>query len=223
MHRFMVETETLSNDRSVWLQPQDSTAWRCLVDSFRQSIKARAWRLIDLNIRLMVTISHEDGQAVLIEDLASRSDYYVASAYLRAAILEGSTIMVHAEDTLPWSQLRQFAAKSRRQHCHKGRALGHDCKAASDSAPAMATQVRHPEPRSVATRIRRTGRHETSAGDSLVQPKVHQGDCRGKDSTRQHLRLTGRSTMSTRSRSPEPDDQSAGLVAKSAAEPSSSI
>lgn len=219
MHRFMVETETLSKDRSVWIQPEDSTAWRYLVDSLRQSIKARQWRLVDMHIKFMVTIEYEDGQAMLVEDLATRSDYYVASAYLRAAILEGSTIMVHAEDTLPWSQLRQFAAKSRRQHCQKGRALEQDCKAASESAPAMATQVRRPEPRSVATRIRRTGRHDISAGDSLVQPKVHQGDCQGKDLTRQHLRLTGRSTA--RSRSPESDDQSAGLVEKNAAEPKS--
>lgn len=220
MHRFMVETATLSKDRSVWIQPEDSTAWRYLVDSFRQSIKARQWRLVDMHIKFMVTIDHEGGQAMLVEDLATRSDYYVASAYLRAAILEGSTIMVHADDRLPWSQLRQFAAKSKRQHRQKGGALGHHSqKAASESAPAMATQEGHPEPRSVATRIRRTGRHDISAGDSLVQPKMHQGDCQGKDLTRQHLRLTGRSTA--RSRSPESDDQSAGLVEKNAAEPKS--
>jgi len=223
MHRFLIEAETLSHDRSVWYQPEDSTAWRYLVDSFRQRIKARQWGLIDLSIRLMVTIDHDGDQAVLVEDLATRSDYYIASAYLRAALLEGSTMMVYARDTLPWSQLRQFmAARGRRQHRQKGRALGHHCQAASASAPAsLAIEERPPEPRSLGTRTRRTGRPDISAGDSLIQPKVHQSDCRDKVSSRQCLRLTGRSTI--RSRSPEPDDQSAGLVAKSTAEPSISI
>lgn len=225
MHRFLIEAQTLSSDRSVWLRPpEDSTAWRYLVASFRQKIKARQWRLIDLSIRLVVTIDdHDDGQAVLVEDLATRSDYYVASAYLRAALLEGSTMMVYASDTLPWSQLRQFmAARGQRQHRQKGGALGHHGQAASASAPAMlAIEERQPEPRPLATRIRRTGRPDISAGDSLVQPQVHQGDCRDKVSSRQCLRLTGRSTA--RSRSPEPDDQSAGLVDKNTAEPSISI
>lgn len=223
MHRFLIEAQTLSHDRSVWLQPEDSTAWRYLVNSFRQKIRARQWRLIDLSIRLMVTIGHDDDQAVLVEDLATRSDYYVASAYLRAALLEGSTMMVYASDTLPWSQLRQFrAARGRRQHRQKGGALEHHCQAASGSAPAsLAIEERQPGPWSLATRTRRTGRPVISAGDSLVQPQMHQGDCRDKVSSRQCLRLTGRSTA--RSRSPEPNDQSAGLVDKNTAEPSHSI
>jgi len=220
MHRFLIEAQTLSHDRSVWLQPEDSTAWRCLVTSFRQKIKARDWRLIDLSIRLVVTIDHDDGHAVLVEDLATRSDYYVASAYLRAALLEKSTMMVYASHTLPWSQLKQFmAARSQRQHRQRGGALGHDGKAASGTAHESAIEERRPGPWSLANPTRRNGKPDILAGDSLVQPKMHQGDCRGKDSTRQRIRLTGRST--TRSRSPEPDDQSAGLVAKSTAEPSS--
>lgn len=224
MHRFLIEATTLSSDRSVWLQPEDSLAWRCLVTSFRQNIKARNWRLIDLSIKMMVTIDNDGGQAVLVEDLATRSDYYVASAYLRAALLEHSTMMVYASDRLPWSQLKEFrAARSQRQQRQKGGALGHNGQTvASGSLPAtLAIEERLPEPRSLDNRNRRNGKPDILAGDSLVQPKMHQGDCRGKDSTRQCLKPTGRSTA--RSRSPGPDDQGTGLVDKSTAELSNSI
>jgi len=110
MHRFFIEPETLTEDRTIWLQKADDPRFRHLVRSFRESIRNRNWKAIDLSIKLFVKVETWDNRNVLVENLETRTDYYLASAYLRAGLLEKIPIIVFADSSIPWERLREFRA-----------------------------------------------------------------------------------------------------------------
>ena len=178
MHRFFIEPETLSQDRTVWIDCKDGIRWRHLVASFRDKIRTRNWKLIDLSIRLCVKVEALDGQAVLVEDLDTRSDYYVASAYLKAGLLERTPIVVFADDAIPWEHLKPFrAVNPPRRTRHKDGAAGHKGETAIGSASRSGTtEERHSGPSSLANETARSGDPDIVAGDCLIRPKQHEAD-----------------------------------------------
>lgn len=193
MHRFFIEPRTLSQDRSVWIDRQDDTRWRYLLDGFREKIRCREWKAIDLHIRLSVKVETYEDKPILVEDLGSRSDYYLASAYLKAGLLEKTAIIVFADTSIPWESLRDFrAVNPRRSTRRKDGAGGHNGKTARGSAPARAIKERCAAPTSLANGSGRSGDPETVAGDYLMRPKQYEVDCRGKDPDSQGPTLTGR-------------------------------
>ena len=178
MHRFFIEPQTLTEDRTVWVGTPDHIGFRHLVASFREKIRNREWKAIDLSIRLLVKVDTWDGHAVLVEDLGTRSDYYVASAYLRAGILENTAIIVFADSHIPWESLREFkAVNPPRSTRRKDGAGGHQ----GETARTKANQP-----------FRRTGKPDILAGGCGSPPKEGTADCRGKDPSSQSSRLTGR-------------------------------
>jgi hypothetical protein len=175
MHRFFVEPRTLTEDRTVWVGNPDDTRFRHLVASFRDKIRNREWKVIDLSIRLYVKVETWDGQDVLVEHLDTRTDYYMASAYLRAGLLEKQPIMVFADDAIPWEGLRPFrAVNPRRRTRRKDGATGHNEGTAIGSLPARATEERRTEPSSPVNAIGRSGDPVIVAGDCLIRPKQHE-------------------------------------------------
>ena len=193
MHRFFVEPRTLSQDRSVWIDRKDDTRWRYLLDGFREKIRRHEWKAIDLHIRLSVKIEDDEDKPVLVEDLGSRSDYYLASAYLKAGLLEHTPIIVFADTTIPWESLRRFrAVNPPRRTRRKDGAAGHKGDPARGSSHESATEERHSGPSSLANETARSGDPDIVAGDCLIRPKQHEADCRGKDPDSRSSRLTGR-------------------------------
>ena len=119
---------------------------------------------------------------VLVEDLGSRTDYYLASAYLKAGLLEHTPIIVFADTSIPWELLRDFrAVNPRRSTRRKDGAGGHKGEAARGSAHESATKERRAAPTSLVNESGRSGDPETVAGDYLMRPQQYEVDCRGKD------------------------------------------
>lgn len=199
MHRFFIEPRTLTEDRTVWVGNPDDIRFRYLVDSFREKIRKRQWKAIDLHIRVFVKVETWDGCNVLVEDLNTRTDYYVASAYLKAGLLEDTPIVVFADDATPWERLKPFGAVNPRRGTRRNDgATRHNGKAAIGSAPLGATEERRTRPSSLVNETGRSGDPVTVAGDCLIRPKQHEADCQGKDLDSQSPRLTGRLALGAR-------------------------
>ena len=173
MHRFFVEPKSLSEDRSVWLMPRDDDIrWRIRVDSFRRHIKARQWKVIDLHLKLRVKVEVWEGKAVLIEDLENRSEYFLASAYLRAGLLENTPIIVFADGSIPWERLKPFRAANGCRDRHKDGAPGPKRCVALVPVPERAIEVWRGEPWTLANRIARTGKRDILAGECRTPPQA---------------------------------------------------
>ena len=172
MHRFFIEPKSLSEDRSVWLGDRDDIRWRYLVKGFREQIRARQWKVIDLHVKLRVRVKVWEGCNVLVESLETKSDYYIASAYLKAGLLEDTPIIVYADDRIAWERLKEFrAVNSRRCNRHKGGAAGHNEETALGSARHGATEERRTAPSSLANGSGRTGKRDILAGGCRTPPQ----------------------------------------------------
>lgn len=207
MHRFFIEPRTLSQDRSVWLDRKDDTRWRYLLDGFREKIRRHEWKAIDLHIRLRVKVEDHEDKPILVEDLGSRTDYYLASAYLKAGLLEHTPIVVFADTTIPWESLRRFrAVNPPRRTRRKDGAAGHKGEAARGSAHESATKERRAAPTSLVNGSGRSGDPDIVAGGYRSPPKEGSVDCRGKDRDSQSTTLTGRGPSGVGHRSAAPRD-----------------
>ena len=207
MHRFFIEPRTLSQDRSVWIDRKDDIRWRYLVQGFREKIRRREWKAVDLHIRLCVKVETWDGTMVLVEHLDTRTDYYLASAYLRAGILEKTAIIVYAHNHISWESLRRFrAVNPRRGTRRKDGVTKHNGKTAIRSSPARATKERCAAPTSLVNGSGRSGDPDTVAGGYRSPPKEGSVDCRGKDPDSRGPTLTGRGPSGAGHRSVAPRD-----------------
>lgn len=175
MHRFFIRPQTLTEDRTVWVGDPSDIRFHHLVASFRDKIRNREWKAIDLSIRLFVKVETWGGEDVLVEDLGTRTDYYMASAYLRAGLLEHTPIIVFADDAIPWERLRPFrAVNPLRRTRRKDGAAGHKEGTAIGSLPARAIEERRTEPSPLANEIGRSGDPVTVAGDCLIGPQLYE-------------------------------------------------
>lgn len=111
MHRFFIHPKSLTEDATIWLQKPGDARFRNLVSSYRELIRNRNWKIVDLSIKLFVKVETWDDRNVLVEDLETRTDYYLASAYLRAGLLEKTPIIVFANDKISWERLKPFRAR----------------------------------------------------------------------------------------------------------------
>lgn len=181
MHRFFIEPETLSQDRTVWIDRKGDIRWRYLIVSFREKIRNRNWKLIDLSVKLFVKVETWDNRNVLVEDLDTRNDYYLASAYLKAGLLERTPIMVFAKDAIPWESLREFrAVNSQCNTRNNGGAVGHNERTALGSSPEKAIEERVRSPSSLDNETSRTGKPDILAGGYRNRPQLGTVDLAGE-------------------------------------------